>query len=193
MPVGPELHDQLVGRTLELQTMGFKGQELKLILEAEFTFALTGPEFQGILRDAEQRQQHYELDARDAHAGYNQTLQRMNYVQEILLSVFQNMVKNYNAASAGKMEHDPDPETGDVYPVTAIKPLDLAVMGEKILKIDQERVAAMLSYPKLLKSAEATAQLENTPTTPKQLAAAVADLYDEDDDIDVDFAPHPRG
>jgi hypothetical protein len=180
-----ELHEQLVARCQELQTMGFKGDELKLILEAEFTFALTYPEFQKIVQDAKARQQHFELDTRATHEGYNQTLRRMDYIQSILLSVFQNMVKNYNAASHGQVEHEPDPETGEVYPVTAVKPMDLANMGEKILKIDQERVAAMLSYPKLLESARAIAQLEDTPANPK-LQDHIEGLYDDIDEAAFD-------
>lgn len=183
MAVTGELHEQLIGRCQELQTMGFKGDELKLILEAEFTFALTGAEFQRIVQDAKARAQHFELDTREANEGYNQTLRRMDYVQSILLSVFQNMVKNYNAASQGRVEHDPDPETGEVYPVTAVKPMDLANMGEKILKIDQERVSAMLSYPKHLESARALAQLEDSHT-PMQLQEHTAGLFDDEDDAE---------
>jgi hypothetical protein len=181
----PARFDKLVVRTIELQAMGFTKPEIKPILEAEQAYALTPSEYDEVFKGAKAQQSAYEFETGPIHEQYNKTLQRMDYVQNVLLNAFQQMIKNYNAAQEGRMEHDPDPETGDVHPVVAVKALDLAAMGEKIIKIDQERVSAMLSYPRHVMAARAARVSENA-ARPPALEAITAQFVD-DDPVDAEY------
>jgi hypothetical protein len=176
----------MVARVHELWTMGFTKQEVKPIVEAEFSHALTESEFAEVFRTAQQERRQYSFDISPVHAEYHQTLQRMQYVQGVLLNVFQSMQKNFQAAMEGRMEHDPDPDTGEVHPVIAVKPLELAAMGEKILKIDQDRVSAMLAYPRHVMAASA-ARISDGSSKPPQLGAITEQFVsgEELDDADL--------
>lgn len=177
-----ELLEQLCQRYNQLLAMGFNSAEIKPILQMEFSYALKEKEFQRVVERAQSIQAEYAYDETSVHQHFNQAVQRMTYVQQVLLSAFQQMIKNYNAGMEGKVEHDPDPDTGEVFPVVAVRPLDLAAMGEKIMKIDNDRLSAMLNYPKALQSAKAA--LPDTNQKPKSLAQISSQFVaDDDDDI----------
>jgi hypothetical protein len=175
----------LEARILELITMGFTKAELKPVIEAEFSYALSHPEFDELFQDAKQQRERYDFDPGPIHGEYHQTLQRMNYVQGVMLNVFQLMQKNFQAAMEGRAEHDPDPETGEVYPVIAVKPLELASLGEKILKIDQDRVSAILAYPRhfLAASAAQLGQGQRQAPALEDVTRQFIDLGDDDADF----------
>src|SRR5690606_18932591 len=124
--VTPTDLEAMTKRLLELEAIGFDRQEILPILSAGFKRDSPPSDWTALLAYAEDRMSRHDPELAAINRQFNVTLNRMAYIKGVLLGVFQHMVKNYNATLEGKVEHDPDPVTGEVYPVLAVKPLDLA-------------------------------------------------------------------
>ena len=187
-----ELLDKLAERFNQLLVMGFDQNEIRSILQMEFSYGLTDNEYKKVVALARSIQSNYNYDQGHVNQEYHHTVQRMSYVQKVLLSAFQQMIKNYNAAMEGRIEHDPDPETGEVHPVVAVRALDLATMGEKIMKIDNDRLSALLNYPKAVQAAKAALpEATKQHKTLEQVASQFVDGYEDDiEDAEYDYADH---
>lgn len=178
--------EAMTKRLLELEAIGFDRQEILPILSAEFKRDISPSDWTALLAYAEDRMSRHDPELAAINRQFNVTLNRMAYIKGVLLGVFQHMVKNYNATLEGKVEHDPDPVTGEVYPVLAVKPLDLAAMAEKIIKLDQEELAALLTYPKHQQQVQAMLGLQQVASGTYQLSALISDDPTDDEPMDVE-------
>lgn len=182
--MNPELLRAFIDRGVQLQLMGFGAAERRAILTDELSFAPTDTEWDDIEQGMKTALRDFQLDEDATHTALNSYLRRSEWIQGQLLGVFNSMLRNYNAQSEGRMEHDPDPVTGVAEPVLPVKPSDIAAMGEKILKLDQDRLAATLSYPASLQKAQLAQAQQQAEALPAGggLAALTDALWDDEDD-----------
>ncbi|QAY18160.1 hypothetical protein [Thermus phage TSP4] len=67
------------------------------------------------------------------------------------------MLRNYNAMLEGLTEHP------DGSPVIPVRPSDIAAMADRIMKIDQERVTALLNTLKVMNTLQPPASAPALP------------------------------
>ena len=185
--MNPSLLESLVSRASALHLMGFTKKEIKPILESEQKMALLDAEVDQVWQQVQGKLKGFELDKDSADADLNLYLKRSDWIQSQLLVVFNNMLTNHNAMLEGKVEHDPE-EDGLVKPVIPVKALDIAAMGEKIMKIDQERLAAKLSYPKSLQAATQLLASKEALSLPHETQSVLDSFSDMGETLDAEFS-----
>lgn len=180
-------------RAIELKLMGFRKNEWQEIVADQFGVIPTQEEFEQIEMTIKAALREFHVEADLANEDLNLYLRRSSWIQEQLLNIFNNMLRNYNALVEGKIEHDPDPD-GNIAPVLPVKPNEIAAMGEKILKLDQERLAAQMSYPHALQKAQhalAITKQEAYNLSDGGYAALTDQLWDDpeedEDPVDADY------
>lgn len=178
-----KLLDDFVQRAVQLRLMGFAKQEMRGILTEELAHAPSEEEWEEIEQGLKTSLRDFTLDTDETNEDLNLFLKRSEWIQQQLLSVLNSMLRNYNAQTEGRVEHvNPD---GTVEPVLPVKPSDIATMGEKILKLDQDRLAARLSYPpSLQKAQQALAVNDADMIGGSSYAALTEQLWDSPDELD---------
>ena len=117
----------------------------------------------------------------DLREDMGQTWARAELIQNDLLGIYQGMLRNYHAQQSGLREHA---DNGD--PVIAVKATEIVAVGDKIIKIDQDRVNSRVNAAKLLQVAE-PAKLPGSSPLPSP-ALMMAGLSEDIDDADFEEA-----
>jgi len=153
--------------------MGFSWSEVRSILSTEYTYALTAGEFRDIRDGIEDTLSDFDDSLDSADRDMNIALMRMDQIQNDLLGIYQRMLQHYTASQQGQDEFD------DGTPVFHVKPADIVSLGERIIKLDQDRISARLQYPSA-KAASMQALAATQPAQQLQLPSSsdFADTYD---------------
>nr|6V1I_A Chain A, Small terminase protein [Oshimavirus P7426]6V1I_B Chain B, Small terminase protein [Oshimavirus P7426]6V1I_C Chain C, Small terminase protein [Oshimavirus P7426]6V1I_D Chain D, Small terminase protein [Oshimavirus P7426]6V1I_E Chain E, Small terminase protein [Oshimavirus P7426]6V1I_F Chain F, Small terminase protein [Oshimavirus P7426]6V1I_G Chain G, Small terminase protein [Oshimavirus P7426]6V1I_H Chain H, Small terminase protein [Oshimavirus P7426]6V1I_I Chain I, Small termi len=140
---GPHMSVSFRDRVLKLYLLGFDPSEIAQTLSLDAKRKVTEEEVLHVL--AEARELLSALPSlEDIRAEVGQALERARIFQKDLLAIYQNMLRNYNAMMEGLTEHP------DGTPVIGVRPADIAAMADRIMKIDQERITALLNSLKVL-------------------------------------------
>lgn len=146
-------------RVLKLYLLGFDPQEIATTLTLDTKREVKPEEVMAAL--AEIRSTLAVLPSiDDIRSEVGEALERARVFQKDLLAVYQNMLRNYNAMLEGLSEHP------DGSPVIPVRPSDIAAMADRIMKIDQERVTALLNTLKVMQSLTPPSQ---PPALPAEL------------------------
>lgn len=165
------LHD----RVLRLRLLGFEKAEIGPILAREFEREIPASELDEVWGRIDERLAE-QPQVRQLKTLLGLSWARQDMMLSDLLAVYQLMVKNFNAMAEGLKEHP------DGTPVIAVRATELAAVADRIMKIDQERVASTVAALRMLP------ELEGAPAGPKALedgevvdavVTPVAQLYDE--------------
>ena len=168
-------------RVLKLYLLGFDANEIAQTLTLDSKRNVTVEEVLAAL--AEARELLSALPTlEDVRAEVGQALERARIFQKDLLAIYQNMLRNYNAMMEGLTEHP------DGTPVVGVRPADIATMADKIMKIDQERVTALLNTLKMLShvgtptagALPANASIANAINIQELVEELVAEVVDEE-------------
>lgn len=161
-------------RVLKLYLLGFDPKEIADTLTLDTKKPVSVEEVLDIL--AELRSTLAVLPSlEDIRSEVGEALERAKVFQKDLLAVYQNMLRNYNAMLEGLREHP------DGTPVVPVRPSDIASMADRIMKIDQERVNALLNTLKVMNSLQPPNQ---TPALPEHLS--VQELVVEVDAVEIE-------
>ncbi len=154
-------------RVLKLYLLGFDIQEIVTTLTLDTKRKVSEEEVVAALNEA--RELLSALPSiEDIRAEVGQALERAKMFQKDLLAIYQNMLRNYNAMLEGLTEHE------DGTPVIGVRPTDIAAMADRIMRIDQERVNALINTVRTLGS------LAPTPALPAASdVVSVSDLVVE--------------
>lgn len=165
--------NDLKQRIIKLYLLGFDAKEIATTIQLDTKRSFSEEQVIAVLHEA-----RLEMSAmpsiEDIRAEVGQSLERAKLMQKDLLVIYQNMLRNYNAMMEGLTEHE------DGTPVIGVRPSDIAAMADRIMKIDHERINALINSLKILNGLSATA-----PALPGQSVLSVADLVDEVEDVEI--------
>lgn len=137
-----------VERLRKLHLLGFTQQEQQATIQVEFATKLTAFEFAQL--HAEMKAELAVLpELNELKYSLGETWARQDMIQNDLLGIYQQMIRNFNAQQRGLREHEDNND-----PVIAVRPTEIVSVGDKIIKIDQERAMSKITALKLLQTAE---------------------------------------
>ena len=146
-------------RVLKLHLLGFDPSEIATTLTLDTKRNVSVEEVLEVLNELRSTLAVLpSLD--DIRSEVGEALERARVFQKDLLAVYQNMLRNYNAMLEGLTEHP------DGSPVIPVRPSDIASMADRIMKIDQERVTALLNTLKVMNTLQPPT---NAPALPAHL------------------------
>lgn len=173
--ITPALVPLMLERVKRLHLLSFNKEEIKPIIEAEYGVSITHADF-NLLYEAMREELATMPEVKAIKRKLGESWSRMDMLKTDLLTIYQTMLRNYNAWIAGKTEHDDE----DGGPVIAVKPSDIAQMAERIAKFDQDTVVSQLNALKVLPQFELPPVEESTPKS-------LEDELVEDDTLEGDF------
>lgn len=179
--LNPADHARAVERTRKLHLLGFTKDEQKAIIETELKTVITHLEFEDIYQEM-RGELSVMPELTDIKHALGETWSRASLLQNDLLGVYQQMLRNFNAHMRGLREHEDDGT-----PVIAVRPSEIAAMADRISKFDQERTTSMMNAAKALQMLAPPAPPSGGPPPPSVLMAGLADDPDEGDVLDADF------